>query len=196
MVSPRHLAVPPGVQKRHPAGVLHFAMAGQLPAGAARQVDNRDPRPRQARAVHGRRDNLCSGQESPAQRRRSDPQTAGAAVPLEAEEEPAGLQVLLSGQAESDGPTAGFYGLRILPGQDHHPQEDHAQGHTDGPAPPQSERGRAQLLPPQHRSHAELHGLVFLHRHLRVLQAQDQAVRESRQAKENHLKIRSEEKEP
>ena len=58
------------------------------------------------------------------------------------------------------------------------------------------ERGRAQLLPPQHRSHAELHGLVFLHRHLRVLQAQDQTEREDRQAQRNHLKIRSEEKEP
>lgn len=40
----------------------------------------------------GRRDDLRSGQESPAQCRRSDPQTAGAAVPFEAEEEPAGLQ--------------------------------------------------------------------------------------------------------
>lgn len=53
------------------------------------------------------------------------------------------VQVLLSGQAESNGPTSGFYGLCILPGQDHHSQADHAQGHTDGPAPPQGERGRA-----------------------------------------------------
>lgn len=67
----------------------------------------------------------------------------GAAVPFEVEEEQAGLQVLLSGQAESNGPTSGFYGLCILPGQDHHSQADHAQGHTDGPAPPQGERGRA-----------------------------------------------------
>lgn len=115
-----------------------------------------------------------------------------AKVPAETETDPPGMQVSLPEGQESHRESAGFYGFCILSEPDSDPQRHHALSDQDGEEAAPGKGSGAGIFRKAHGSHAQLHGMVYLHGLLRVLRRKNQAVCINRQDQENHFKNQKE----
>lgn len=181
-----------GISERRSARILHQPMAGELSPGAAGPVRHREAGTENHDAVHGRHHDLLLQQETVAPGNRPDQAVHRAKVPAETETDPPGMQVSLPEGQESHRESAGFYGFCILSEPDSDPQRHHALSDQDGEKAAPGKGSGAGIFRKAHGSHAQLHGLVYLHEFLRVLRGKNQAVCFNRQDQENHFKNQKE----
>lgn len=86
------------------------------------------------------------------------------------------LQTLLrEGQAE-DRQGTGLHGFYILQKQDADQKEHHAIRNTVGKEDGEVKGSKPWILSQTHRSHAVVHGMVYLHGHIRLLPEQDKTL--------------------